>query len=274
MGNFDAPTAWSRNFIGHSAATVRQVVPGALHSAHQRALESHKGLGLASNHAYGQIYLVAPEELVKALTPHVDVRLNRPRGAHHALPVVGENNVTLYPWKFSDNAYSDLNAAKMRTPVSDLRRDLLSMNPAVEGQMTLDQAMMSDEELQAYDAAHEAAMAEARAGGSTVIIAYASNPQAGLLRVYWGDASGTDEHGHVLWNHVEQIPITGLADGQAGGSGLLPVGPAPVLPRPSVEAPQFNDAPMPDIVLSTRPPLASSPDPERPTPHDEAGSDD
>ena len=268
MSNPDVPTDWERKRFGDLAVTLRRAIPVALQAAHQRALESHRGLGLQTNHAYGQIWLAAPDELIKALEPLTAVRRVRPPRAQHDLPMVGENNVILYPWKFSDNAYSDLRTAKMNTPLSDLRQELLALIPVVDAQMTIDQAMMSEAELDAYYAELTAMIEEADSDSCTVIIAYASNPRSGILRIYWGDASGVDERGHVLWNHVEQIP---LIDGeQAGGVELRPVGPASAPSRPQ----RFYEAELEDIELSIRPPLASPPEPERPIPRDETGSDD
>src|SRR5690606_19137523 len=149
MSEQAAPTQWETERFGAHALPLRRAIWRGLQAAHQRALAGHKGLGLASNDGYGQVWLVQHEELghaIEAVVP--EMQRIKPWRARYELIVLGESNIILYPWKFADDAYTDLESAKMT--MSKLRENLLALTQAEPSdQLTIDQANLSEEELAA-----------------------------------------------------------------------------------------------------------------------------
>jgi hypothetical protein len=267
------PSSWAHQRFGDVAATLRQVIPEALHAAHQRALAAHQGLGLETKEAYGLIWRAQHEELIKKITAVTEVRVLKPKGARYQLAMIGEHNVILYPWRFADDAYTPVNDAKMR--LSEVRKNLLALTSDApnDRQMTIDQAEMTEEELAAQDEEIHRVLQEMTSGGRMVLVAYASNPHSGVLRVYWGDAAQADEDGHLRWSHLEEIPLpAGPGETGTGGAPLRPVGPPPQ-PTPTANDTRFDQAPLEEPILKPRPPL-TSPDNDPQGPQPEAGSDD
>jgi hypothetical protein len=268
------PSSWAYQRFGDLGATLQQVIPAALHAAHQRALAAHQGLGLETKEAYGLIWRAQHEELIKKITTVAEVRILKPKGARYQLPMIGEHNVILYPWRFADDAYTLVNGAKMK--LSEVRKNLLALTSDTpdDGQMTIDQAGMTDKELAAQDEEIQQVLQEMISAGRMVLVAYASNPHSGVLRVYWGDASQADEDGHLRWSHLEEIPLptSSQGDEETSGSPVRPVGP-PLTQTPASSGTRFDQAPLEEPILSPRPPL-TSPDPGAQGPQPEAGSDD
>ncbi|WP_051466852.1 hypothetical protein [Actinomadura oligospora] len=127
--------------------------------------------------------------------------------------------------------------------------------------MTLETASVPDEQLEAERAQALEDLRELTAQVRVVFVAYASNPNGGILNIKWGDATLADEDGHLNLSHDEVLPLTsGPAAGEApGGTATGAVG--PVLPSgptggATPAAARFDSAPMNDIDLSLRPPLS------------------
>ncbi|MGV9823404.1 hypothetical protein [Nocardia xishanensis] len=272
MSEQASPSAWETDRFGGLALSLRGAVWRALEAAHKRALDGHNGFGLETNDAYGLMWLIQNQELAKAVEQIApDARRIRPQRARYELTVVGDNNIILYPWRFSDDAYSPLDAAKMT--LSKTREHLLSLTPDVSGQLSFEHAGLSEEELDAEFQDLETFLEDAAEAGRMVVIAYASNPHAGVIRVYWGDASQADDSGRLRWNHVEQIaPPSGTSGEDTGGVVVRPTGPRP---DPNTEtAARFDQhAPLSEFSLAPRTPLTAPDGGHPPTPHPETGND-
>ncbi|MEU4345590.1 hypothetical protein AB0H00_30790 [Nocardia sp. NPDC023852] len=268
MSKQAAPSDWEIERFGELAPAVRAAVWRALQAAHRRALAGHLGFGLDTNDVYGQLWLIQNEELAKALEEVTEVRRSKPKRARYELTIIGANNIILYPWRFSDDAYSPVTSARMS--LSKTREQLLALTPAVSDQLSLDQAELSEEELAAEFQDLESFLDDAARAGRMVIIAYASNPHAGVLRAYWGDASQADGNGRLNWSHMEPIPPVSEI-GESSTSGAAPVRPAG--PATGAVA-RFDQAPMDEILLSPRNPATVPDGGQPPTPQPETGSDD
>ena len=273
LSNAWSPTPWSSSLFGELAEPVGRAVPFALREAERRALAGHEAMGLSSRDVYGHLWQTQHEELVRHLGGLDGVRTIRPRGARYDLLVVGENNVILYPWRYGDDLRRSVDQAKMR--MSEVRRNLLDLTPKTpDAQLSLEEADKSEEQLRAEAEEAEQLVADMATAGRMVLIAYASNPQSGLLRIYWGEATQADESGLLNWSDREQLPIT--ADEEGFGRGLGPA-PSPVRPVPSStgpgSGPRFDDAPLEEPILGVRPPL-TSPDTDPRAPQPGTGSDD
>ncbi|MRH92785.1 hypothetical protein GFY24_36120 [Nocardia sp. SYP-A9097] len=269
-----APTAWESAQFGELALEVRAAVWEALQAAHLRAVASQEGSGLSSNDAYGLMWLILPEELAKALSAVTLVRTPRPKGARYCLTVLDESNLIIYPWKYGDTAYAPLESAKMN--LSEVRKRLLALGTgSASDQLSLDHAAMSDEEIDEQFQAEQDFLQDAADAGRLIVLAFASNPHAGVLRAFWGDASLGDGSGRLEWSHVEEIPLVFEAGG--GESRPAPARPLTPVPGPDTNtgtAARFDQAPLEEFVLSARNP-AVTPDGGQPsTPDSETGSDD
>lgn len=271
--NLPELSQWARERFGDFAHPLRDIIPLGLQAAHLRALAAHQGLGLESNEAYGLIWRAQHEELVTRVRPIGGVRIIKPKRARYELAMLGEQNVILYPWRFSDDSRRRLTDARMK--LSEVRRNLLALTSDMPSrQMTIEQAGMSEEELAADWEETQRNIKEMLSAGRLVLIAYASNPHAGILRAYWGDASQADEDGRLCWTYQEELPLDGLAQGD-GGTGSVPVRPVPPSEGPDSTAggrPRFDEAPLEEPVLGVRPPL-TSPESDPTEPQPETGSD-
>ena len=74
-------------------------------------------------------------------------------------------------------------------------------------------------------------------------VAYAANAQAGLLKLFWGEARLLDDMGRVDWVHCEQIPLLSALPWVAQG---LPVAEPDVTVR-------FDRGAEPGLTLVRRP---------------------
>ncbi|WP_370942010.1 hypothetical protein AB5J62_23160 [Amycolatopsis sp. cg5] len=271
MSNFVSPSSWAQMRFGHAAVELYQAIPAALQAAHERAFLGHLAMGLTTNDIYGHIWQTQHEELVDRVKDIDGVRQIKPKGARYRLAVVGEQNAILYPWRYGNDLRANVDDAKMR--MSEVRSALLGLNPEVpDPQGTIEQASMSEEELRAEYEELANLLKEMATAGGMVLIAYASSPQSGLLRVYWGDATQADEDGHLRWSYREELPLKDF--GQKGRSADVgPVRPVPLPARLGSGGPRFDDAPLEEPDLGIRPPL-TSPDTDPTAPAPETGSDD
>ncbi|MEU7942378.1 hypothetical protein [Microbispora bryophytorum] len=266
------PSKWAQDRFGGAAQALREKIPTALHRAHQRALAAYLGLGRKSNEAYGLIWLAQHEELIKELRGVEGFRTIKPKGARYELAVIG--NIVLYPWRYSDQMRVPLEHARM--DLSDVRRDLLALTAQPpDPQMTLDDIDTDPAVLQAkYEEAKEA-IRQMAASGQLVLVAYVSNPQAGILEVEWGEATQADDDGHLVWAYHERIPLPPGHRDVGGGDQpgqLSPVAPSSGGPSDGV-ARRFDDAPLDEPLLQPRAPL-TDPTSEPSAPQQETGSDD
>ena len=272
MSKQAVPTPWEIKRFGDSALPLRDAIWRGLRAAHQRALAAHEGLALETNDGYGLIWLVQHHEVglaIEAAMP--DLRRIKPTRARYELNVVGEDNVILYPWKFADDAHTPVANAKMT--MSKLRESLLALTPEnSDSQLSFEHAALTAEELDAEFEDAETFLDDAIQAGRLVLIAYAANPRAGILRVYWGEASQADDRGRLKWSEIEQIPAPDdTGDGQVPAR---PSSPAPV-PDPKIgTGPRWDQsAPPPEFDLTPRPPLTAPDGGQPPMPQPESASD-
>jgi len=263
------PSPWATQRCGDAAAALYRAIPKALQLAHERALAGHEAVGLSSNDIYGHLWQTQHEELIKQVGDIDGVRLIKPKGVRYHLASVGPHNTILYPWRYGDSLHVDVDQAKMR--MSEVRRSLLELNPpALDRQGTLDQAAMSEEELRALDEETAKVLEEMSTGGRMIMIAYASNPYSGILRIYWGEATEADKDGRLNWLHREELPVI-VPPGEGTLGGGKPVRPVPS-PDTQTTGQRFDDAPLEEPELGIRTPLTQpSPEPDEPQP--ETGSD-
>jgi hypothetical protein len=187
---------WARDRFGAVAGPLREAVAEALTVAHRRALSAHVGSELRrTTRAYGMPMADIQHDAMIEYAGAVDgAEVIHPIGGQYRL--VRVHGVVLYPWRYAADA-TPVREARMAHPVSDVRRQLLGGQHAGSAQLSLDEYFGSDPDL----------LSELAQAGQVVTVAYASSPEHGVLKAYWGDAELVDsQRGVLLWHHLEELP--------------------------------------------------------------------
>jgi hypothetical protein len=268
------PSAWARERFGDEAGDLALAVARAMYQAHDRAMAAHISSELDTNDAYGVTMHVAQyAELATECQGLSGVSILKPKGVRSRFDLVVRDDppVVLYPWRYATDTAVDRDRAKLRPPISELRKLLLVLNAStVPGQLTLDQAELDPEELEAQLAEEQALLEQLRSFGQVVTVGYASNPGGGIFALGWGDVELVNEEtGEVIWRYWEELPPRGQA---AAAAPRQPF--APVQGTGGNRGGRFDDAPLQDdLGLTYRAPLAEPPISEPERDQEETGSD-
>jgi hypothetical protein len=188
------------------------------------------------------------------------------------LVVIEPARTVVYPWRFATDNATPRERARFWTPVSDLRKTLLSLSEGtISGQLTLEQGARDPEELEAELADVQAILEELKTQGRVVILGFASNPQ-GIFEVGLAEVELADERsGRVHWHHREPLPPPGEP-----GTGTAPRRPAsPDTGDTHGQRVRFDEAAAEDeLDLKLRPPLTERPISEPERPQKKTGSDE
>jgi hypothetical protein len=268
------PSAWAQTRFGGVAGDMARVVACAVHQAHGLAMDAHISSTLRSNDAYGAtLHVTQYEQLAEFARDIPGISIRRPTDVRcrFELVVLDYPPVVLYPWRYATDKSTLREKAKLRPPVSDLRKTLLTLNAnTISVQLTLDQAERDLEELEAELADEQAVVEQLARFGQVVTVGFASNPAGGIFDLGWGDVELVDEEaGGVIWRHWEQLPPPG--DQAAGGEPRQPLSPPDGRDRTG----RFDDAPLKeDLGLVSRSPIAEPPISEPERPQEDTGSDE
>jgi hypothetical protein len=269
-------STWAQERFGEIADDLARAVARAIYQAHDVAMAAHISGGLRSNDTYGVTLHVAQYEQLAAETEDLpDVSIRKPKGVRGRfdLVIIEGRHVVLYPWRYATDKSVLREKARLRPPVSDLRKALLALNEnTIDGQLTLDQAEVDWEQL-ADELAEEQAMLEELAMlGRVVTVGYASNPGGGVFDLGWGEVELVDEEtGRVEWRHWEHLaPPVERADGAARRQ---PASRSAADGRERVR--RFDQAGSEDeLGLKPRRPASEAPISEPEQPQKETGSDE
>jgi hypothetical protein len=270
------PSAWAQARFGDVASELARTVSRAIYQAHDLAMAAHVSGGLQSNDTYGATLHVAQYEQLAAEAegiPGVSIRKPKDVRGRFDLVVLENPPVVLYPWRYATDKAIPREQARLRPPVSDLRKTLLTLNEnTTSGQLTLDQAQLDPEQLEDELAEEQAVLEQLARLGQVVTVGFASNPGGGIFDLGWGDVELIDEDtGRVVWRYWEQLPPPG--DQAAGVEPRQPVSPAAGDGRG--RSVRFDDAaPEDDLGLKPRPPVTEPPISEPERPQKETGSDE
>jgi hypothetical protein len=255
---------------------MSRAVSRAVHQAHDLAMAAHISSMLNSNDAYGATLHVTQYEQLAAFARGIrGVSIRRPTDVRCRFELVVLENppVVLYPWRYATDKAILRDRAKLRPPVSDLRKTLLSLSTnTIGGQLTLDQAALDTDQLEVELAEEQAILDQLARLGQVVTVGFASNPAGGIFDLGWGDVELLDEEtGDVVWRHWEQLPPPGDEAAEAGPG-------RPLLPSDSGgrdRTGRFDDAPLQDdLGLKPRLPITEPPISEPERPQEETGSDE
>lgn len=203
---------WSvRTFGATNAATLAKALREALRRAHARALSAHTSGGLVSNDLYGTgLALAQHEELLQGVADTGIEGAGHVKVLRFRFAKIGEH--VFYPVRYADAATVEFTEAQLRQPVSELRRTLFTRFAP-----KLAQASLYDE----LDPADWGTVDDVKTFGlgedtKIVTVGYAANPNAGVLRMFWGEASLADQARLTWHDHdFEEIPMLLDADQRA-----------------------------------------------------------
>jgi len=237
-------------------------------------MDAHISSTLRSNDAYGAtLHVTQYEQLAEQARDIPGVSIRKPTDVRCRFELVVLDNppVVLYPWRYATDKSMLREKAKLRQPVSDLRKTLLALNAnTISEQLTLDQAQLDLEQFEAELAEEQAILEQLAKFGRVVTVGFASNPAGGIFDLGWGDVELVhEETGGVIWRHWEQLPPPG--DQAAGADPRQPLSPPDSRDRTG----RFDDAPLKeDLGLVPRSPIAEPliSEPERP--EEDTGSDE
>ena len=182
-----------------------------------------------------------------------------------------DTRVTLFPWRYATNGKTS--RRKVRMKPSGFRRDLLSGSDGPRDQMTLEQAELTEAEIEAQYAEEKAVWDQLRSLARVVTVAYASNP-SGIIDLGWGDVELLDDDGTVKWLHWEPLSWTAktVSDDAAGHR---PQAVEPLETDERAPRPRFDDLGEADDDLPLRPRTApGEPQREVEPPVEGTGTDD
>lgn len=274
-----ATTEWARRRFGDVAGDLAQAIPAGMQEAHRRAVAAHLASELSTNDAYGAaLKVTSHEQLIDGTKSLPGVVARKPTGVVSRFPyvVIEDTSVVLVPWRFASTRNRRRVDARVRTPLSDLRKSLFGLGAGVPvpTQLVLEQSALDSEELEAQLAEEQNVYEQLSSFGRVVTVAYGSSPTDGLFEIGWGDAELISEDtGQVHWHHWEALPIAEPGEGGLGMPAAAPL--RPVGPVNGTRLERFDDAPLSeDLGLATRPQPVAAPLSESQPEVDQAGDED
>lgn len=241
----DSPTPTFDELVGPAADEVREKLVGALRRGNMQANDAYSFSPHSDGFTYGtNRWRFCLAEVGSTLETVEGARQLNPRNSR--MWILGK--AVCYPVCYANDAHTDVESATIRP--SRLRKDLFAklgrLSPYVQLELDFDEVVdatadsehVEDVESEELDLAVEEYVDEASQElPRMVVVAYASNRHAGLLRAHVGEAVMT-ETGRLFWAWVEELPIA------HGGSGLR------LVPDGS-SAPTFADAPEPELDIAS-----------------------
>ncbi|WP_440098245.1 hypothetical protein [Streptosporangium sp. H16] len=253
----DRVSSWASERFGDRADAVRGRLAASLLEAMGNAQDAQSSGHSDKRYTYGFTMMARRyEAIAEGLRDEPGFQLVRPHGSPHHLVVLGGN--LLLPFRYAEDDRTPISEARVSDGrISSLVRELFDrFGPATSyRQEELDLALGEESAQPAQEELDLSAGADGPATvrpaltglpGDTrlVPVAYAGNAQAGLLRLYWGEAELIDEFGRIRWLHHEPIPLPAASPGAVRGLWTADPG----------AASRFDDGLVPALALSTRSP--------------------
>ncbi|WP_433347818.1 hypothetical protein [Micromonospora sp. CA-111912] len=207
MGIAGWPSEWSvRKFGPTLAVSLRREIPAALHRAVELARGAREASELDTDHAFGPVrWKQQYEVLHEHLRELPDVTDVHPPGAQVRVTICRDH--LLLPWRYAKRADVDIRDARPGRDLSRLIRDLLVLfgpEPSHE-EVPLPMMPRSPEEARDREPLREI-VEQFAARPEVVLVGFACNSDAGLLRVSWGEAA-LIRGNELEWGHVEDLPL-------------------------------------------------------------------
>jgi hypothetical protein len=200
------PSLWAADRFGQLAEAVSERIPQALAATVAHATEAHEASTLKTRHAFGSTrWAVQYEELCRHLGDLDGVHEVRPPRAFFRLVVV-EGNLLL-PWRYSEDRSVSLDDPRSVRNMRMLTKELLTrFGPAPPWQQGgLFDLDPPDDDVQTVEG-FGSELAGLDPAPRPVLVAYACNPDDGLIDIQWGEAS-LDDAATLRWLYRETLPI-------------------------------------------------------------------
>ncbi|MER5644578.1 hypothetical protein [Streptosporangium sp. NPDC002524] len=256
-------SGWAGERFGDRADVVRRQLATSLLEAMGNAQDAQSSGHSDKRYTYGFTMMARRyEAIAEGLRDEPGFRLVRPHGSPHHLVVLGGN--LLLPFRYAEDDRTPISEARVSDgrisalvrelfdrfgPATSYRQEELDLALAEEPARSAQPPQSTQEELDLSAGADgPATVRPALTGlpGDTrlVPVAYAGNAQAGLLRLYWGEAELIDEFGRIRWLHHEPIPLPAASPGAVRDLWATEPG----------ATSRFDDGLVPALALSTRSP--------------------
>lgn len=266
-------SAWAVERFGVAADELVEAVPRAIRRAHENAAAAQVASGTKLLDPYGHTLKNRQHEcLVEEALAIGGFESFQPHGVPFQLIRRVDTRVTLFPWRYATNGKTSRHKVRMKP--SGFRRDLLASSEGPRDQMTIEQAELTEAEIEAQYAEEKAVWDQLRSLARVVTVGYASNPN-GIIDLGWGDVELLDDNGTITWLHWEPLAWTATTtvSDDAAGHGLQAVKLTENDERPS--RPRFDDLGEADDDLPLRPRTApGGPQREVQPPAEDTGTDD
>ena len=240
-------SSWAVEQFGSVGDQLSLAAVKALTHAHDLARGAHAVAEMTAGDTYGNTMFVRSNELLLEYglsIPGVTARKPRGQSSRFELLVVEETNTAIYVWRYSDDPSRSRADAQFKSPVSGLQSAMASLSRGRDGQMTLEDLDLSEEELAERDLLDAALSSR----GSVVFLAYGSSFQAGLFSKGFAQITMLDDGGQIRWDHFESLP--NLSE---FGIGQTPSGPTLRIVDPGDAPTRFDAIGDDDSDLGIRP---------------------
>ncbi|MEU9832579.1 hypothetical protein AB0D67_13710 [Streptosporangium sp. NPDC048047] len=236
-------SGWARERFGERADAVRRQLATSLLEAVGNAQDAQRSSLSDKNFAYGSALMTRRyEAIVEGFQNESGFQTVRPYGSPHHLVVLDGN--LLLPFRYAKDDRTSIAEARVSDGrISALVRELFDRFGPAPSYHQEELCLSAQEE--AERASVRVELERLPADTRLIPVAYAGNAQAGLLRLYWGEAELIDEFGRIRWLHCEPVPLAGLPSGSA----------APLWHIPPATAARFDHGSLPDLALHARSPI-------------------
>lgn len=240
----ELPAGWGQARFGDRCHELGQEVVKALQEAVRDAQNAQKVSTSSTRHPFGWTLFSRYWDTISAALANMEgVFLVKPKGSPFPLPLV--DGCLLYPFRYAEDS---------RTPVTDARMsDSVRVKALFEKlappQYLQDALFLAKSEPEdAMDDVLGPDIQQLPDDTRLVLVPFACNDQAGLIKAWWGEAELLDDRGHLRWiGGPEQLRVP--LEPAVGGLQLLSDGHAPTQPLD-----RFDDAEIPEIETRLRPP--------------------
>lgn len=190
---------WRSARFGAMSDRVASSVAAAVQLAHLDASGAHDAGHMRAHDAYGNTMKVrVPEILIEMLGELDGIFIDRSHDAgRFALPVVEPTSVAIMPVRIGRDRAVGHEGLRLRTPVSEVRRSLLTRGSEFAAQLVLDPD--AEDGFSWHDP-------RGRRFDRVVVVAYGSSPKDGVWDLGWGDLELVNaSRGEVVWHHWEPL---------------------------------------------------------------------
>jgi hypothetical protein len=198
-------SSWKAQQFGGVADQLCRAAVEALTHAHDLARGAHAVAEMTASDTYGNTMFVKSNELLLEYglrIPGIAARKPRGQRSRFDLLVVEETSTAIYVWRYSDDPSKPRANAQFKTPISGLQSAMATLSNGRDGQMTIDDVQLTDEELAERDLLDAALSSR----GSVVFLAYGSSFRAGLFDKGFAQITMLSDNGQIRWDRFEPLP--------------------------------------------------------------------